>query len=233
MVRRSARVKWIDPAGVPVEVTVVRKPVKAARLQVRPDGTIRIVAPRSFDVEPFLMRYAGWIGERRRDLDRQAETGRGNEDRLLLNGKYYRLIEGSRFRIDEEQETIACSSPRSLKRNLTEMLKSAVTADAARHTALAEGAIGRVTVRMQRTKWGSCSSSGNLNYNLRVIALPETLREYIVVHELAHLREHNHSRAYWDLVRRHYPGYRRAEEELKRYWVLLERNRVWDGLQAA
>ncbi len=125
--------KWVDPAGVPVEVTVVRKSVKAARLQIRPDGTIRVVAPRSFDVEAFLARYSGWIGERRSDLDRQAETGRGNEDCLLLNGRYYRLAEGSRFRIDEEQGTVTCSSPGSLKRNLTEMLKRAVAADAARY----------------------------------------------------------------------------------------------------
>jgi predicted metal-dependent hydrolase len=225
-------VKWTDADGAAVPVTVVRKPVKAARLQVRPDGTLRIVAPRSFDVDTFLARNAEWIMRRRRELDRLAETGEGNEDRLLLCGEYYRVVDGKRFFIDEEERTVACPSFSGLKRNLTDMLRRKIAADAARHPALADPAVTRVTVRMQRTKWGSCSSRGNLNFNLKVIALPEDLREYIVVHELAHLREHNHSRAFWDVVRRHYPEYRSAEAELKRYWVLLERNRVWETLQA-
>jgi hypothetical protein len=86
-------------------------------------------------------------------------------------------------------------------------------------------------VKLQKTRWGSCSTPGNLNVNLRVIALPEPLREYVVVHEAAHLREQNHSKRFWDLVGDHYPGYRAAEAELRRYWVILERNRVWGSLR--
>ncbi len=84
---------------------------------------------------------------------------------------------------------------------------------------------------MQRTRWGSCSTLNNLNFNLRVIALPKSLREYIVVHEVAHLREQNHSQRFWRLVADRCPDYLEAEAELRRYWVILERNRVWRRLQ--
>ncbi|MDN7026070.1 M48 family metallopeptidase [Methanoculleus sp. FWC-SCC1] len=225
--------KWIDADGTAVPVTVVRKPVKTARLQVRPDGTIRIVAPRSFPIDAFLARNTAWITQRRRDLARLAEAGDGNEDRLLLCGEYYRLVEGKPFGVDEEEGTVTAPSLTVLKRNLIAMLRREIAADAALHPALAERAPPEVTVRMQQTKWGSCSSLGNLNFNLRVIALPVSLREYIVVHELAHLREHNHSRAFWEVVHRHYPDYRSAEAELRRYWVLLERNRLWKALREA
>ena len=92
---------------------------------------------------------------------------------------------------------------------------------------------GRIAVKMQKTRWGSCSISGNINVNLRVIALPETLREYVVIHEAAHLREQNHSRRFWNLVGEHYADYRTAEAELRRYWVVLERNRMWRAMQDA
>ena len=90
---------------------------------------------------------------------------------------------------------------------------------------------GRIAVKMQKTRWGSCSALGNINVNLRVVALPAALREYVVVHEAAHLREQNHSKRFWHLVGEHYPDHRAAEAELRRYWIILERNRVWKALR--
>lgn len=90
---------------------------------------------------------------------------------------------------------------------------------------------GKVFIRSQRTRWGSCSGKGNLNFNLRLIALPPELREYVVVHELAHLKHRNHSKAFWSLVSRFYPDYRSAREELKKWWSILELNPYWRWLE--
>ena len=89
---------------------------------------------------------------------------------------------------------------------------------------------GRITIRMQKTRWGSCSSKGNLNFNLRMLALPEDLREYLVVHEMAHLRIPNHSHAFWELVSDLVPDYAQAEDALKRYWMIVDRNDIWSVL---
>lgn len=74
---------------------------------------------------------------------------------------------------------------------------------------------GRITIRNQRTKWGSCSSKGNLNFNCVLMLSPEWVRDYIVVHELCHLKEMNHSPAFWAEVARVCPDYKEAEAWLK------------------
>jgi len=73
----------------------------------------------------------------------------------------------------------------------------------------------RFSVKKQKTRWGSCSRRGNLNFNYKIIKLPVRLADYIIVHELCHLREMNHSRRFWNLVERAVPDYRECRRELK------------------
>lgn len=78
----------------------------------------------------------------------------------------------------------------------------------------------KITIRDQRTRWGSCSSLGSLNFNYKIIYLSEELREYIVVHELCHLQEMNHSSNFWNLVAQKIPNYRELRRELKKIKVV-------------
>jgi hypothetical protein len=73
----------------------------------------------------------------------------------------------------------------------------------------------RVTVRAQRTRWGSCSRSGTISLNWRLIQTPAYVRDYIILHELAHMRQMNHSRRFWQEVERLCPDYEIAERWLK------------------
>ncbi len=226
---------YMDRGGtgrVPAGTTVVRKAVRSARLQVRPDGTLRVVAPPSFDVAGFLQRNTAWIEERREEFDRLAAEGCGREEMLLLHGRFYHLIPGTRFVVDDTRGTITCPPGTALRRSLTRMLREEV-ADHLKTCTDPAGWRPKIAVKLQRTRWGSCSTLGNININLRVIALPGSLREYVVVHEAAHLLEPNHSKRFWHLVGGRYPGYREAEAELRRYWVILERNRVWGSIRDA
>ena len=76
---------------------------------------------------------------------------------------------------------------------------------------------GRVTVRCQKTKWGSCSAQGNLNCNCLLMLCPPEVLDYIVVHELCHRRELNHSPRFWAEVERVMPDYRKHRDWLKAY----------------
>lgn len=77
--------------------------------------------------------------------------------------------------------------------------------------------IGKVAIRKQKSRWGSCSQKGNLNFNVRIVFLPDHLRDYVIVHELCHLGEFNHSKVFWDLVARTVPDWKTRRKELHRY----------------
>ena len=74
---------------------------------------------------------------------------------------------------------------------------------------------GRITIRSQRSRWGSCSSKGNLNFNCLLMLCPEAVRDYVVVHELCHRIEMNHSPKFWAQVERVCPNYRAHRKWLK------------------
>lgn len=74
----------------------------------------------------------------------------------------------------------------------------------------------RVAIRNQRRCWGSCSSLGNLNFNYKILLLPPHLADYIIVHELCHLKHLHHGREFWDLVAEQLPDYKQRMMEVKR-----------------
>lgn len=76
---------------------------------------------------------------------------------------------------------------------------------------------GTVSIRNQSTRWGSCSKRGNLNFNYKIVHLPPRLADYIVVHELCHLKEFNHSARFWDLVARAIPEHNDLRKKLRVY----------------
>lgn len=77
--------------------------------------------------------------------------------------------------------------------------------------------VGRITIRNQKTRWGSCSSAGNVNFNYQLYYLSDELLDYVVVHELAHRRHMDHSKEFWSEVARYCPDYRARRKQLKEY----------------
>ena len=72
-----------------------------------------------------------------------------------------------------------------------------------------------VAIRNQKTRWGSCSSKGNLNFNYKILLLPQRHADYIIVHELCHLKEFNHGKRFWNLVAQTIPEYEKIVAQLK------------------
>ena len=74
----------------------------------------------------------------------------------------------------------------------------------------------KINVKNQKTRWGSCSKKGNLNFNYKIALLPQKMADYIVVHELCHLGQFNHSQKFWNLVAKGMPDYLEIRDELKK-----------------
>jgi len=74
---------------------------------------------------------------------------------------------------------------------------------------------GRVTIRNQKTRWGSCSKKGNLNFNYKIALLKPSQADYIIVHELCHLKEFNHGKNFWSLVAQTIPDYKEVRSSLR------------------
>ncbi len=73
----------------------------------------------------------------------------------------------------------------------------------------------KINIRNQKTRWGSCSRKRNLNFNYKIALLPENFADYIIVHELCHLKEFNHSRNFWNLLAKIIPDYSKIKKQLK------------------
>ncbi|MEZ5334460.1 MAG: M48 family metallopeptidase [Methanolobus sp.] len=121
-------------------------------------------------------------------------------------------------RLKNISENICLVNDRSLE-EFKELVKSIVTCTGDELGVKPE----KVRFRKMKTKWGSCSSKGNLNFNSHMRHLPESMVEYIVFHEMVHLIELNHSQRFWNHIKIRFPDYKEYEAKLAAYWSLIQK----------
>ena len=198
------------------------------------DGMARVTIPRggsTAQARAFAERNSGWL---EKQLLKAPPSAHGSKDwsagtQILFRGEHVTLRE-----LYETGERTICFGNELVRlRNANDHIRPAVERhlwklaarelpDLVFRLAAINGLRAvRVTVRNQRSRWGSCSRKGTISLNWRLIQTPEFVRDYIILHELAHLREMNHSRRFWNEVAGLCPEYRRAEEWLKRNAALL------------
>lgn len=179
---------------------LIRARRKTLSIRITQEGNLEIRAPLGMpkgEIEAFLKEKAQWIETHRAKV--LAEYAQGQE--APLGG--------------EEILTLA----EQMRQGLPEKLN--------RHAASMGVTFGRVTIRCQQTRWGSCSSRGNLNFNCLLMLAPEEVLDYVVVHELAHRKQMNHSALFWQEVARECPDYKKSLRWLKdRGGALLSRARA-------
>ena len=120
-------------------------------------------------------------------------------------------VEKHLSRLPEAQPKLTEEELRKLARHAKEVLPEI----AAYYAPLVGVDYGRITIRTQHTRWGSCSAQGNLNFNCLLMLTPDDVIEYVVVHELCHRKEMNHSARFWAEVEKVLPNYRQSRRWLK------------------
>jgi len=128
------------------------------------------------------------------------------------------LIESRRDWIEKQLSRLPPAQPRLTAEELSALYREARTdlqERVACYAPLMGVTWGKITIRSQKTRWGSCSSRGNLNFNCLLMLAPPRVRDYVVVHELCHRKEMNHSARFWHLVEEILPDWRQSRQWLR------------------
>ncbi|MFW5900189.1 MAG: M48 family metallopeptidase [Halodesulfurarchaeum sp.] len=204
----------VDLSGTTVEYAVRRSAdATRARIDVDVHG-VTVVLPDGSRLRPveFLREKAQWVLEKERKFERYRERV---PDRTFEPGASFPVLGAERELVVEPaqrneltDETIRLrrsaveqsSVRRALENFYREQARERFTERADHYGPRMDVEYDQIEVRNQKTKWGSCSSNGTLGLNWRLLMAPPEIVDYIVVHELAHLREMNHSEAFWEIV---------------------------------
>jgi predicted metal-dependent hydrolase len=220
-VRRSARAKHIRITINAHSGVVVTFPSRM-RSYVNPDEFLR-------EKQDWVLRHLPKAGI----LDR-ASADLENGSAIHLHGRQYALdIERDgvvRPLVQTLPGRLKVVLPRAHRGQVKEVVRTWMRSRAdvviRRETERLAAEIGvryrRLTIRDQRTKWGSCSRAGNLSFNWRLILFPPSVLRYVIVHELCHLKQFNHSPRFWQMVERHDPRYQASIDWLKEHGSIAD-----------
>jgi len=205
-------------------LTIIRRPVKHARLRVREDTSVQLVVPDCFDqslIDSLLKKKATWITRHQKFFrDRKAARPALAVGEILLFDEIFRYAAapelGRQVLVDEGSRTIRSGRDLTLNAVLSRWYRSFASAHlTTRITELSAAhrlPYKRLFIRSQRTKWGTCSTKGNLSLNWRLVLAPKYVGDYVILHELMHTKVLNHSHRFWVLLKGICP---RCEEAIR------------------
>lgn len=170
-------------------IKIIKSSRKTISIEIRSDCCVLVRAPQSMtsaQIDAFLKEHDGWI---RKHLEKAA-ANRSDE---------------------QEAEHLDMDEIRALASKALVVIPEKVRC----YAQIMGVTYGRITIRNQKTRWGSCSEKGNLNFNCLLMLMDDAIIDYVVVHELAHRKEMNHSAAFWSIVESVLPDYKDRRKWLK------------------
>ena len=172
-----------------VEYKIIRSSRKTMAIEIKPDGRVYVRIPNRVSdrqARSFVESKADWL---KKNLEKIEERREANEA------------------VEKFTETELKIIKKKAKREIPILVDY--------YAPLIGVTYNRISIRAQRTLWGSCTADGNLNFNCLLVLLPERVMRYVVVHELCHRKEMNHSKRFWSEVSKILPDYKELRKQLK------------------
>ena len=200
------------------------KKARYLRMQISNNGELEVVLPRGFqviDAEKFIYKKLDWIkkhlSQNRQSRNKISLLGRN----IKVTQNYDLFIKNHKVKFGNDHLIII--SPSGSKISIEEafenwLRKLAKKSLVERVYKIANGLgykIGKISIRGQKTRWGSCSTNGNLSFNYNLLRFRKEVIGYVIIHELCHLKEMNHSGKFWALVAEYCPQWRHHRKWLK------------------
>ncbi len=224
-----------------LEYTITRTRRRTIGITIRSDGSVIVRVPKHVaqrQVEDVLASKKGWIQKKQeyiqtRERSRPKPPGFMDGESIPYLGQAMRLIVmydiEKRLRVESVDGSLVVHAPRQpdpapqiqklVKAAVVGWYKNQARALLPSRVEALKYRLGvnptRVAIKDQRTRWGSCSSKGNVNLNWRLILCPPPVMDYVVIHELCHLKIHSHSASFWKLVASMVPGYKVCKQWLE------------------
>jgi len=208
---------------------------RSLKLKVEPNGEVVVITPPRVSlaqIEAFVTAHLNWITRIKSALTLRKTLTNDTETVSLFGKKYTKKIttdSKERAEIKVVGETLVinllANSPDDVTvKEVAQKIERFVKNTAEKYLIPRTHQLAktmniefkRITLRQQKSRWGSCSSQGNLNFNWRLVHYPTPVIDYVIIHELAHRREMNHSNAFWQIVREYDPAFAQHRGWLKR-----------------
>ena len=166
------------------QIRIIRSKRKTVALEIRPDLSVLVRAPywmADWQIRKFVDEKSDWLYAHLREMEQKQKLEAARPKAAPLTPGELQVLADEALRVIPERVRF--------------------------YAPVVGVTYGRITIRNQRTRWGSCSAKGNLNFNCLLMKAPPEVLDYVVVHELCHLKEMNHSKAFWDEVGKVMPEY--------------------------
>ena len=217
------------PAAGAIDYSIRRSDrARRVRVTVHPEGEVEVVLPRRArdrDAAAAVIELRPWIERRLAEADALRAQVAARGDTVPFLGETLDLVaEPGRTRAHRRGDVLlvpAEDPALALERWYRRMARAEVVGRLDEAVAALGASYTSVRIANQRTRWGSCSSTGAMSFNWRLLLAPEDVLDYVIWHEACHLRHLDHSGRFWALLERHRPGYRAPKAWLRRHGATL------------